>query len=41
MKKWVAVTLIAALLIIGGVESNPGPTDNMEILLTDLRRQIK
>ena len=40
MKKWVVVTLIAALLIIGGVESNPGPTDNVKLLRTDLDAKL-
>ena len=40
MKKWVTVALITALLIIGGVESNPGPTVNVEMSLSGLDAKL-
>ena len=40
MKKWVAVALTAAILIIGGVESNPGPIENVEMTLSDLDTKL-
>ena len=40
MKKWVTVALITTLLIIGGVESNPGPTENVEMTLSGLDSKL-
>ena len=34
------VALITALLIIGGVESNPGPTENVEMTLSGLDAKL-
>ena len=37
---WMAVPIIAVLLIIGGVELNPGPTHNAKVTLQDLHGKL-
>ena len=38
--KWVAAAVIVALLIISGIESNPGPTENGKMTLADLDAKL-
>ena len=40
MIKWVTVALITTLLIIAGVESNPGPTENVEKTMAGLDSKL-